>query len=123
MNIGIIRCERNDERCPLTSCIKSLQATQEAFSGYENPQLVGVFSCHCPGDGVARLGKILKAKGAQAIHFCTCTFSHKQAGEWVLGNGFCDHIDEILKQLSEDIGLPCVKGTAHLPEAYHLQSF
>ena len=122
-SIGIIRCEKNAEKCPLTGCIKSLQNAREGFSGYDNGALVGVFTCKCPGENVVDLGKILKSKGAEAIHFCTCTFAKKNEGKWVLGNGFCDQTDEILKNLSAQLGIPCVKGTAHLPEGYQAEVF
>ena len=123
MNIGIIRCEKNADRCPLTNCIKSLRDTREGFLNYHNAQLIGVFTCKCPGDHVNSLGKILKKKGAEAIHFCTCTFSHKKDGKWLLGDGFCDHIDTVLKNLSDEIEIPCLKGTAHLPNGYYPLAF
>lgn len=118
MNIGIIRCEKNVDRCPLTGCIKSLENRKEAFSEYDETELTGIFTCTCPGDKVADFGKILKSKGAGAIHFCTCAFSAKQDGKWVLGGGFCDHIDELIDRVAKETGLPCVKGSAHLPEGY-----
>ena len=33
---------------------------------------------------------------------------------YALGSGFYDHIDNILKDLSNELGIPCIKGTAHL---------
>jgi len=116
--IGIIRCEKNADRCPLTSGLKSLQDSAEGFSDYASSELVGIFSCHCPGDNTVNLGKILKSKGAERIHFCTCTFAHKQEGGWMMGDGFCPNVDTILKTVSQAAGIPCVKGTAHLPEGY-----
>ncbi len=118
MNIGIIRCEKNGDRCPLTGCIKSLEKRNEGFSNYDETELTGIFTCKCPGDKVVDFGKILKSKGAEAIHFCTCTFSRKVDGKWVLGDGFCDHVDELAGNVAKETGLPCVKGTAHLPEGY-----
>jgi len=123
MNIGIIRCEKNEEQCPLTGCLKCLDNTEQAFTEYDVAQLVGVFTCRCPGDNVVNLGKILKAKGAQAIHFCTCAFSKKKEGRWVLGEGYCDNTDGILKKLSLETDLPCVKGSAHLPAGYQVETF
>jgi len=122
-NIGIIRCEKNAERCPLTSCLKSLTNTKESFSAYKNAELIGVFTCRCPGDNVVEMGKILKAKGAETIHLCTCTFAHREDGKWVTGGGFCDHVDTLLERLSKETGIPCVKGTAHLPEGYQAEVF
>jgi predicted metal-binding protein len=122
-NIGIIRCEKNAERCPLTSCLKSLAASAEGFSSYDNGTLTGIFTCRCPGDNVIELGKILKAKGADAIHFCTCTFAHKEEGKWVEGGGFCNEVDAILERLSREAEIPCVKGTAHLPQGYEVKVF
>jgi len=122
-NIGIIRCEKNEQRCPLTNCIKSLRGTQQAFADYEDGELIGVFTCHCPGDNVANLGKILQNKGAEAIHMCTCTFASKDDGGWVMGDGFCENIDELMQQLADAVDVPCVKGTAHLPEGYTQQVF
>jgi len=123
MNIGMIRCEKNEKRCPLTGCFKCLEETTEGFAGYDDARLVGVFTCRCPGDDVGNMGKILKAKGAEAIHLCTCTFAHKNEGKWHKGNGFCDHADDILRALSDATGLLCVKGSAHLPEDYRAETY
>jgi predicted metal-binding protein len=116
--VGIIRGEKNADRCPLTSGLKSMRDGAEGFSGYTESELVGVFTCNCPGDNVENLGKILKSKGAQSIHFCTCTFAHKEEGKWMMGSGFCPGIDDLLKRISKETQISCVKGTAHLPEGY-----
>lgn len=121
--IGIIRCEKNEHRCPLTGCINSLEAGQQGFSDYDNARLAGVFTCRCPGDKAVELAKILKSKGAEAIHFCTCTFAHKEDGRWIIGDGFCDHVDDLAERVAREAGIPCVKGSAHLPEGYVPQSF
>lgn len=39
MNIGIIRCEKNEEACPLTGCLNCLQDTQEGFADYDASKL------------------------------------------------------------------------------------
>jgi len=39
-NIGIIRCEKNEDRCPLTNCLKSLRNTQEGFINYDSGELI-----------------------------------------------------------------------------------
>lgn len=117
--IAIIRCEKNMDRCPLTSCFKCLTKKKEAFGGYDDTTLIGTFTCKCPGDNAADLGKILKSKGADAIHFCTCTFSKKTENGWdMAGGGFCDHIDDIIANVHEETQIPCVKGSAHLPAGY-----
>ena len=116
--IGLIRCEKNENRCPLTACIRSLENKDQAFSSYDDTELTGVFTCRCPGDNVAELAKILKSKGAEAIHLCTCAFAHKEEGKWIMDDGFCDKTDDLAKTISEAAGLPCIKGTAHLPEGY-----
>lgn len=119
---AIIRCEKNEQRCPLTGCFNSLLDTKEGFAGYEACTPAGVFTCRCPGDNVADLAKILKAKGAEAIHFCTCAFAKKGEEGWVAADGgFCDHPDEIIQRIHAATGLPVVKGTAHLPGDYSLQ--
>jgi predicted metal-binding protein len=123
MNIGLIRCEKNEKKCPLTGCLKSLEETTQGFAEYDNAKLVGVFSCRCPGDDIGNLGKILKAKGAEAIHLCTCTFAHKEDGQWQMEDGLCDHADHLLSTLSEATALSCVKGSAHLPEGYAAETF
>ncbi|GAB4348230.1 MAG: hypothetical protein Kow0099_30690 [Candidatus Abyssubacteria bacterium] len=122
-SVGIIRCEKNEERCPLTNCLKSLRNTEQGFASYDGAELVGIFTCRCPGDNLVNLGKILKSKGAEMIHFCTCTFAHREEGKWMLGEGFCDHVDLLLRQLSREVGIPFVKGTAHLPEGYGVEVF
>ena len=116
--IALIRCEKNEERCPLTNCFKCMMEQKEGFAGYDDCYPAGVFTCRCPGDKTEDLAKILKSKGAEAIHFCTCMFAKKTEDGWVYGNGFCDHLDDIMKKVHEATGLPCVKGAAHLPKGY-----
>ncbi|MBN2126164.1 MAG: CGGC domain-containing protein [Deltaproteobacteria bacterium] len=117
--IGIIRCEKNEEKCPLTSCFRSMREISEGFQDYESTAPAGVFTCRCPGEVAVQQARILKAKGAEAVHFCTCTFARKGPEGWVLeGGGFCDHIDEIIEKAHAETGIPCVKGTAHLPGGY-----
>lgn len=120
--VAIIRCEKNENRCPLTNCFKCLSESKEGFAGYSSSIPVGVFTCRCPGDNIADLAKILKSKGAEAIHFCTCMFANKTDKGWVSSDGgFCDHLDKMIEQVHEVTGLPCVKGTAHLPKDYKLE--
>ena len=117
--VAIIRCEKNETKCPLTNCFKCMKETKEGFGQYDECELSGVFTCHCPGENISDLAKILKAKGAEAIHFCTCTFARKSDSGWDASNGgFCKDIDALVKQVSEASGLPCIKGTAHLPKGY-----
>ncbi|NDV18325.1 CGGC domain-containing protein [Pseudodesulfovibrio sp. JC047] len=117
--IGIIRCEKNETTCPLTGCLTCLHQKKQAFSSYDDPEIIGVFTCRCPGDTIENMAKILKAKGAEAIHIPTCLFSSKTDGKWFLEpGGFCADIDELTDRINKATGLPCVKGTAHLPEGY-----
>ncbi len=38
---------------------------------------------------------------------------------WDSSNGgFCENLDEIIDRVNKESGLPCVKGTAHLPKGY-----
>ena len=120
--IGLIRCEKNENRCPLTGCLTSLKNTAQGFTAYDAAEITGVFTCHCPGDDTVEKAKILKSKGAEAIHFCTCAFAHKESNAWVMGDGFCDHLDELMAQVARDVDIPCVKGSAHLPEGYQAQT-
>ena len=115
---AIIRCEKNEERCPLTSCFKCMMESKEGFAGFDDCMPAGVFTCRCPGDNVTDLARILKAKGAEVIHFCTCAFAKKTDTGWIAGEGFCDHLDEIIEHANKETGLPCVKGSAHLPKGY-----
>jgi len=118
-NVAIIRCEKNEDRCPLTSCFNCLSETKEAFTRYDKARLAGVFTCRCPGDNAVNLAKILKSKGAEAIHFCTCAFARKTDTGWEMSDGgFCNHIDDIIARVHQETGLVCVKGTAHLPSGY-----
>lgn len=119
--IGLIRCEKNEKRCPLTGCIHCLESRTQGFASHESTQLMGLFTCRCPGDEVVDMAKILKSKGAEAIHFCTCTFAGKKDGKWVLGDGFCDHIDDMVQRVADETGIACIKGSAHLPENYELK--
>lgn len=122
-NIGLIRCEKNEARCPLTGCLNSLSNRNQGFAGHDRTKLVGIFTCRCPGDDLVDMASILKSKGADTIHFCTCTFARKEDGQWVAGDGFCDHVDEILQRIARQVQVCCVKGTAHLPEGYRPQIF
>jgi len=120
--VAIIRCEKNMDRCPLTSCLKCLIEKKEGFARYDECIPAGIFTCRCPGDNAVDLAKILKAKGAEVIHFCTCTFAGKTDKGWsVAQGGFCDNPDEIIERINKETDLPCVKGSAHLPKDYTLQ--
>jgi len=121
--IAIIRCEINENRCPLTNCFKCMIENKEGFERYEDCMPAGVFTCRCSDDNVLKLAKILKSKGAEAIHFCTCAFATKTDTGWEAHDGFCDHLDEIIEQVNTETGLMVVKGTAHLPENYELQTW
>lgn len=114
--IGLIRCEKNENRCPLTGCLTSIKGCVQGFTGYNAAEITGIFTCRCPGEGLVEKAKILKSKGAEAIHFCTCTFAHKASQQWVMGDGFCDHLDQLVTQVATEAGITCVKGSAHLPE-------
>ncbi|QTA92326.1 CGGC domain-containing protein [Desulfonema magnum] len=117
--IGIIRCEKNMNRCPLTGCLRCLTERKEGFVGYEDTEITGFFTCQCPGDDVVNLAKILKSKGAEAIHFCTCLFAKKGENGWDMAEGgFCDKLETIIEKVHQETQLPCVKGTAHLPKGY-----
>ncbi|MFO8083631.1 MAG: CGGC domain-containing protein [Desulfobacterales bacterium] len=117
--VAIIRCEKNENRCPLTNCFKCMVDKKQAFAGYDGCVPAGVFTCRCPGDNAVEFAKILKAKGAEAIHFCTCAFAKKTDKGWMMQEGgFCSHLDEIIENVHNQTGLPCIKGTAHLPEDY-----
>ncbi len=120
--IGLIRCEKNINRCPMTNCIRSLAEKQQSFSIYDECELIGIFSCNCPGDNIVDKAKILKARGADAIHFSTCIFATKGKDGWTIKDGgFCDHIDDLIEKVHNETGLTCVKGSAHLPSDYTLQ--
>ncbi len=117
--IGLLRCEKNEDRCPLTGCFKSLETRTQGFAMHDAAELVGVFTCRCPGDDVVALSRILQSKGVDTIHFCTCAFSKKKDGQWVLGDGFCAQLDALCERITAETGIACIKGTAHLPEGYH----
>lgn len=117
--IGIIRCEKNARKCPLTNCLKALHAGTEGFAMHQGSNvLVGVFTCHCPGDRAADLGRILKAKGVEVIHWTTCLFARKEENAWIDGYGLCPEADVLIQRVATEAGIACVKGTAHLPLAY-----
>lgn len=118
-NIAIMRCEKNENRCPLTSGFKSLDKAEQGFRKYDECSLTGVFTCRCPGDNAVDLAKIFKSKGAEAIHFVTCSFSKKKEDGWDNSEGgFCENLDTIAAKVHDATGLPCVLGTAHLPKGY-----
>lgn len=117
--IGIFRCKENENICPLTNCFKSLREKAQAFNGYNDTELTGVFTLRDSAEDNVSLAKILQAKGAETIHFVTCSFCRKGEGKtWHLGNGYCSDIDTLVRRISQETGIPCVKGTAHLPADY-----
>ena len=121
--VAIIRCEKNSDKCPLTSCLASLDSGKGAFEVHQDKcTLSGVFTCRCPGDAITELATILKNKVAEYIHFCTCTFATKTDDGWRMDNGgFCASIDNIIERTYNEVGISCVKGTAHLPKDYIVQ--
>ncbi len=122
--IGIIRCEKNEHKCPLTSCLKSLADGAQGYAAHQGPNtLVGVFTCRCPGDQAENLGKILKSKGTEVVHWCTCLFAHKEEGRWQVGDGLCRDVDALIQRVARGADIACVKGTAHLPEGYRPEVF
>lgn len=122
--IGLLRCRTNETKCPLTNCFKSLFSRQQGFAGYEQTDLAGVFTIQEDPTATVDLAKILKAKGAQAIHVATCAFAHKGEGmTWHLGKGFVPNVDDLCASIAQETGLPCIKGSAHLPEGYAPEVF
>ena len=119
--IAIIRCEKNENRCPLTNCFKCMIEKKEGFKKYSECIPAGVFTCRCTGENSLELAKILKAKSADVIHFCTCAFSKKTKNGWKIEDGgFCD---KLIDNIHKETGLPCVKGTVHIPKNYELKTW
>ena len=52
----------------MTGCLTCIQETRQGFQGYDRAELIGIFTCECPGDHLADYAKILESKGADAIH-------------------------------------------------------
>ena len=122
--IALFRCRDNEEQCPLTSCLQSIEACRQGFASYEQARLVGVFSLQDAAEETLALAEILKQKGAEAIHFVTCAFCHKDEHKaWHLGNGFVHDLDGLARQMADRTGIPCVKGSAHLPKDYQAEQF
>lgn len=121
--IALLRCSSNAEACPLTSCFRALGSQEQGFAAYDQADLMGVFTL--PKDNVKALAlvKILKAKGAEAIHVVTCAFAHKQGKAWHLGNGREEGRDALYADMARATGLPVVKGSAHLPAGYAPERF
>ena len=123
-NIGLFRCQDNEHKCPLTSCIRSIEGCRQGFASYEQARLVGVFALQADLENNLALADILKQKGADTIHFVTCAFCHKDESKtWHLGNGFFEGLDDLAKTMTDQTGLPCVKGSAHLPSDYQVEQF
>jgi predicted metal-binding protein len=117
--IGLFRCRTNETKCPLTNCFRSLFSRSQGFSGYEHTELAGVFTLQEELEANLDLARILKSKGAEAIHVATCAFARKGEGKtWHLGGGFVDNVDDLCAAIAQETGIPCIKGSAHLPEGY-----
>lgn len=75
MNLGIIRCQQTEHRCPGTKCLQGAQHHQYAFTAYEEEpiNLVGFVTCGgCPGKNVdARAAELIK-RGADSIALASC---------------------------------------------------
>lgn len=123
VKIAILRSEANARSCPLTNCFKCLDERIEGFSDYAAPHLAGIFTIDPDPEETVRLAKILKAKGAEAIHVTTCAFAHKSNKGWILGDGFERDLEPLMKRVAAETGLPCVLGTAHLPQGYFPKRF
>jgi predicted metal-binding protein len=121
--IALIRCDKYETLCPMTGCLKSLNSCTEGFSTYSEAERMGVFNCRCPGQKVVEIANILKSNGAEVIHFCTCTFACKDGAKWVVDDALFDQVNLLLHCISQDVGITCIKGTAHLPEGYHPEVF
>ncbi|MFP4167308.1 MAG: CGGC domain-containing protein [Desulfonatronovibrionaceae bacterium] len=122
--IGLFRCADNERKCPLTSCFKSLNHREQGFAGYADTELVGVFTLQKDTEENLALAKILKAKGAEAIHLVTCAFARKGEGKtWHLGGGFIEQTSALAQKIAEATNLPCIKGSAHLPADYKPEIF
>ncbi len=118
MKIGLIRCEKNEAKCPLTNCIKCYSEKSQAFERYDESSLIGIFTCRCPGDNFSEMVKVLKVRGAEVVHIVTCTVAGREDGRWVIGDGFCECIEELSRSAAKECCIPVVIGTAHLPEGY-----
>jgi len=114
--IALIRCDKYEIQCPMTGCLQSLKSCTDGFSTHMETELMGVFTCQCPGDNVVEMANILKSKGAEVIYFCTCTFAFKDGAKWILDNAFCDQVNLLLHHITFDAGIDCIKRTAHLPD-------
>ena len=122
--IGLLRCRDNELTCPLTNCFRSMREKIQGFQDYQETSLIGVFTIPDDMDQAVDLAKILKSKGAEAIHMATCAFSHKAEGKtWTLGQGFYAQADELARRIASEVGIPCIKGTAHLPDGYQPEVF
>lgn len=113
------------DSCALTSCFRSIEHREQGFAGYDEIELVGILPCRCPGDvAVARSRALAERKGAEVIHFTTCAFADKMGhGVYEIKeeSGFCDNLDDIMKEVCEKVGVRTVKGTAHLPAGYKVE--
>lgn len=113
------------DACAMTSCFKSIKNREHGFAGYDEIELVGILPCRCPGDvAVARARLLVGKKGAEVIHFTTCTFADKirdGVHEIRDGSGFCDNLEVIMKKVCEEVGTKVVKGTANLPVGYRTE--
>jgi predicted metal-binding protein len=122
--IGLFRCADNELKCPLTSCLNSLHNREQGFAGYLETELVGVFTLQNDLEDNLKLAKIMAAKGAEAIHLVTCSFAHRGEGKtWHLGQGFIRDADNLAREIAKASGLPCVKGSAHLPADYEVETY
>jgi len=122
--IGIFRCWENEKKCPLTNCILSLQERKQAFAGYDEAELYGIFTLQDNFEENVNLANIMKSKGVEIFHIVTCAFSRKVEGKnWELGGGYFEEIDSLAEKIARETGLPCIKGTAHLPQDYEVQRF
>ncbi len=116
--IGMLRSRHNERQCPLTNCFKSLDEGVQGFSDDGGAVPAGVFTLAESDDETVQLAKILKSKGADAVHIVTCAFARKADAGWVVEAERLTAMEALAGRIASEAKLPCVLGTAHLPEGY-----
>jgi hypothetical protein len=76
--VAIIRCEKNENRCPLTNCFV-MEKREPMMSVSRRVFLRAVVRVIMPWSWLKY------AKGAEAIHFCTCAFAKQSDQGWKMG--------------------------------------
>jgi len=99
MKIGLIRCQQTENLCAGTADFAAIKNGTGAFEKLGSVEIIGFVSCGgCPGKNAVRRAKLLAARGAEAIVFCSCISKGTPI------DFPCPHFEAMRKAVSDKLG-------------------